>query len=109
MGVGDVVIGEHVGIGHAQGFKAEDAGHLLEIEEVGIGVLGVPGEVIEDGVVDAVGAVGTDIGGGNAGVLEERREVGAGAEVADVNVFRGGCGVGGVVLVGSERFSLHWS
>src|SRR5208337_3819533 len=101
-GVGDVVVGQHIGAGHAQNFKAEDAGHLLEIKEVGVGVLGVPGEVIEYGVVDAVGAFGADVGGGHAGVLEEGRVVGAGAEVADVNLF-GGRSVGSAVLVAGVR------
>ena len=65
-GVGDVVVGQHVGVGHAQGFEAEDARHLLEIDEVRVGVLDVPGVVVEGGVIDAVGAVGADIGGGHA-------------------------------------------
>ena len=86
LAVGDVVVGQHVGVGHVQDFEAEDAGHFLLVDEGGVGVLDEPGVVVEDGVVDAVGAAGADVGGGDAEVLDERREVGAAAEVADVDV-----------------------
>ena len=105
--VGDVVVGQHVGIGHAHGFKAEDARHLLQIDEIGVGVLRVPGEVVEGGVVDAVRAAGTDVGGRHAGVLQEGREVRAGAEVADVDLFAlDGRRIGAAMLVAAERLDV---
>ena len=84
--VGDVVVGENVSVGHVEDFEAEDAGHFLLVDEGGVGVHHEPGVVIEDGVVDAVGSAGADVGGGDAEVLNERREVGAAAEVANVDV-----------------------
>ena len=54
-GVGHVVVREYVGVGHAKDFEAEDAGHLLEVDEMGIGVLNEPGVVVEGGVIDAIG------------------------------------------------------
>ena len=42
--------------------EAEDAGLLLLVGEGGVGKSGEPGVVVEDGVVDAVGTVGADVG-----------------------------------------------
>ena len=99
-GVGHVVVGECVGIGYTQNLEPEDAGHLLQIEEVGIGVLGVPGIVVEDRVVNAVGSPGTDVGGRDTCMLEEGSEVGARTEVAHTDLFAiFGRRVGGAVLV----------
>src|SRR5258707_431634 len=81
-----VVVGEDVGVGHVEDFEAEDAGLLLFVDEGGVGKFGEPGVVVEGGVVDAVGAVGADVGGGDAEVLDEGGVVGAGAEGADANV-----------------------
>ena len=81
-----VVVGQDVGVGHVEDFEAEDAGLLLLIDEGWVGELGEPVVVVEGGVVDAVGAVGADVGGGHAEVLDEGGVVGAGAEVADADV-----------------------
>ncbi len=81
-----VVVGEDVGVGHVEDFEAEDAGLLLLVDEGGVGEFGEPGVVVEGGVVDAVGAVGADVGGGDAEVLDEGGVVGAGAEGADADV-----------------------
>ncbi len=81
-----VVVGQDVGVGHVEDFEAEDAGLLLLVDEGGVGEFGEPVVVVEDGVVDAVGAVGADVGGGNAEVLDEGGVVGAGAEIADADV-----------------------
>ena len=67
--------------------EAEDAGHFLLVNEGGVGVHGEPGVVIEDGVVDTIGSVGANVGRGDAEVLDEGREVGAGAEIANANVL----------------------
>ncbi len=77
-----VVVGRHVGIGHVQRFQAEDASLLLEIDKVGIGKLGEPGVIVKRGMIDAVGAAGADVGGGNAGVLQKWSVVGAAAKIA---------------------------
>src|SRR5580698_1961279 len=102
-----VVVGEDVGVGHVEDLKAEDAGLLLLVDEGGVGEFGEPVVVVEDGVIDAVGAFGADIGGGDAEVLDEGGVVGAGAEGADADVGVGGfggtvalAGGGGGVLVG---------
>jgi hypothetical protein len=83
-------------------FEAEEARLLLGVGEGGVGETGEPVVVVVGGVVDAVGTVGTDVGGGNAGVLKEGRVVGAGAEFADVGgVFGRSVGIGwGNVVVG---------
>ena len=81
-----VVVGQDVGVGHVEELEAEDAGLLLLVDEGGVGEFREPVVVVEDGVVDAVGAVGADVGGGNAEVLDEGGVVGAGAEVADADV-----------------------
>ena len=97
-----VVVGQDVGVGHVQDFEAEDAGLLLLVDEGGVGEFDEPVVVVEDGVVDAVGAVGADVGGGDAEVLEEGGVVGAGAEVADANIGvvprAGACRAGGWCL-----------
>ena len=93
-----VVVGEDFGVGHVEDFEAEDAGLLLLVDEGGVGEFGEPGVVVEGGVVDAVGAVGADVGGGNAEVLDEGGVVGAGAEGADPDFCVGrlrGVGDGG--------------
>ena len=87
-----VVVGEDVGVGHVEDFEAEDAGLLLLVDEGGVGEFGEPGVVVEGGVVDAVGAVGADVGGGDAEVLDEGGVVGAGAEVADADLGVGEVG-----------------
>ena len=84
MGVDGVVEGQHVCVGHVDDLEAEEARLLLGVGEGGIGEADEPVEVVEDAVVDAEGAVGTDVGGGDADVLKERRVVGAGAEIAEV-------------------------
>jgi hypothetical protein len=88
-----VVVGQDVGVGHVQDLEAEDAGLLLLVDEGGVGKLGEPGVVVEGGVVDAIGTVGADVGGGDAEVLDEGGVVGTGAEGSDADV-----GVGGGVL-----------
>jgi hypothetical protein len=70
--------------------EAEDAGLLLLVDEGRVAEFGEPGVVVEGGVVDAVWAVGADIGGGYAEVLDERGVVGAGAEIADADVITEG-------------------
>ena len=100
-----VVVGEDVGVGHVEDFEAEDAGLLLLVDEGGVGVADEPVVVVEGGVVDAVGAVGADVGGGDAEVLEEGGVVGAGAEVADAD---GGGGDGGVGWGGEGVFCERW-
>ena len=98
-----------------QDFEAEDAGLLLLVDEGGVGVADEPVVVVEDGVVDAVGAVGADVGGGDAEVLEEGREVGAGAEVADADVVCVAAEVLRVAALAPRRSALaswsffHWS
>ena len=64
-----------------------------------IGVHGVPGVVVKDGVVDAIGTAGANVSGGHADVLEEWGEVGAGAEIAHADIAGRGR-VGGAVLIG---------
>ncbi len=118
MAVELVVVGEDVGVGHVEDLETEDAGLLLLVDEGGVGVADEPVEVVEDGVVDAVGAFGADVGGGNAEVLEEGSVVGAGAEVADLEVvvdtgaiaargFAGGTFLWRVASVSWASF--HWS
>src|SRR6185369_8000885 len=98
--VGHIVVGQNVGVGHSQRLEAEHACHLLQVCEVGIGVLNVPGVVVEGGVVNAVGPAGADVGGGHARVLEEGREVRTGAEIANAHFFaRNGWGIGGAMFV----------
>ncbi len=92
-----VVVGENVGVGHVEDLEAEDAGLLLLVDEGGVGEFGEPGVVVEGGVVDAVGAVGADVGGGHAEVLDEGGVVGAGAEGADAYVGVG-CGTGAATV-----------
>ena len=77
-----VIVGRQVGIGHVQRFQAEDASLLLQIDKIGIGKLGEPGVIVKRGMVDAVGAAGADVGGGNADVLQKWSVVGAAAEIA---------------------------
>src|ERR1700744_2429943 len=72
--------------------------HFLFVDEGGVGVHGEPGVVIEDGVIDAVGSAGADVGGRHAEVLDEGGEVGAGAEVADVPGPGGGSVAAGAVF-----------
>ena len=115
-----VVVGKDVGVGHVQDLQAEDAGLLLLVDEGGVGESDEPVVVVEDGVVDAVGAVGADVGGGHADVLEEGGVVGAGAEIVDVDVAGGPrlerAEAPGVWLFGMGRRSaadscvfFHWS
>ena len=104
-----VVVGEDVGVGHVEDFEAEDAGLLLLVDEGGVGELGEPGVVVEGGVVDAVGAVGADVGGGDAEVLDEGGVVGAGAEVADADVVSSGVVRGvGARRIAARCCGLFW-
>ena len=65
----------------------------------------VPGEVVEGGVIDAIGAAGADVGCGHAGMLQEGREVRTGAEIADVHFFAlDGRRVGAAMLVAGGGF-----
>ena len=66
-----VVVGQDVGVGHVEDFETEDAGLLLLVDKGGIAEFDEPVVVVEDGVVDAVGAAGADVGGGDAEVLDE--------------------------------------
>src|SRR5260370_31019111 len=81
-----IVVGEDVGVGHVQDLEAEDASLLLLVDEGGVGEFDEPVVVVEDGVIDAVGALGADVGRGDAEVLDAGGVVGAGAEAANVHI-----------------------
>src|SRR5437879_6166368 len=65
-----VVERENVRICHVQHLNAEDASHLLLVDECWIAELLEPCEVVEDGVVNAVVAAGTNVSGWNAHALD---------------------------------------
>src|SRR5207253_9051940 len=72
MSVERVVEWKDIGIRHVQHLNAEDASHLLFVNECWIAEFLEPCEVVEDGVIDAVVAAGTDVCGRNPHALDER-------------------------------------
>src|ERR1043166_3647208 len=49
-----IVIGKHIGVGHADGLDAEDSRHLLFVGEVGVAEFFEPVEVVKDRMGDAI-------------------------------------------------------
>ena len=86
-GVSRVVVRQHVGVGHAQRFQAQNAGHLLQIGKMRVGVLCIPGKIVEGRVIHAVRAFRPDVRGGHARVLQERCKVGTRTQVTDADLF----------------------
>src|SRR5208282_2626200 len=77
--------------------KSKDPRHLLFIGKIGIAKLLEPGKIVEDRVIDAVGAAGCDIGGRHTQMLLKRAVFGAATEVTDRDIaLRGGRSTVGV-------------
>ncbi len=62
------------------------------VDEIGVGEMGVPVEIVVDGMIDsaAVLAAEAEIERCDAHVIDEARVIGAGAEGADAQVARAG-------------------
>ena len=82
-GVGDVVVGQHIGIRHVQRLQTENAGHLLLVDKGRVGIHDEPGVVVKDGVIHAVSTGGTDVGRRNTKVLDKRRVIRTAAQISD--------------------------
>src|SRR5262245_61352271 len=61
-----IIVRQYIGIRHADSLQAKHSCHLLLVNKVRITELLEPIEVIEDGMVNAVGACRADITGGHA-------------------------------------------
>src|SRR5581483_1975492 len=81
-----VVVGQDIGIGHAQDFQTIEACHLLRIAEVWIRKSLEPIEIVEDRVIDAVRSARPYIRGRQAQMLEKDSIVGAAAQITDRDV-----------------------
>ena len=86
------VVGQQVGLGHAQDQCAVGLRHGAAIGEGGVTKVRVPVEVVVDGVVDAAGVFSAiaHVERGDAEVIEEGGEVRAGAERADAQIAAAG-------------------
>src|SRR5262249_8296091 len=82
-----VVVRQDIGGGHVQRLDAEDAGHLLLVDKSRIGKFLEPVEIVKSGVIDAVGAAGSHVSGGDTEMLDEDAVVGAAAQIADRNII----------------------
>src|SRR5258706_3348278 len=54
MAVKCVIVWKHVGLRHMQHLDAENTGHLLLVDEIGVTELGEPSEVVKHREIDAV-------------------------------------------------------
>ncbi len=85
-GIGDVVVGQHIGIRHVQHLQAENPRHLLLINEGRVRIHHEPGVVVEDRVINPVRAGGTDIRRRHPQVLNERCVIRTAAQISDADL-----------------------
>ena len=69
--------------------SAENAGHLLLIDKSWVGKLFEPVEIVENRMVDAVGAGRTDVRGGYTQVLQKNGVVGTTPQITHWHVGLG--------------------
>ena len=109
-GVFLVIVGEHIGVGHAQDRDAEDTRHLLLVSKIGIAKFLEPVEVVKSGVINAIGTGRTNVGGGHSEVLQEDGVVGSASQVthghASFDLRRRRTIVGGRGLLRIRRVGL---
>src|SRR5579864_6432021 len=80
------IVGQCIGLRHANNFQAENSRHLLLVRKCGITELCEPGEVVEGRVIHAVVANRPDVSGGNTKMLQEDAVIRAASEVADGHI-----------------------
>src|SRR5579864_5434915 len=80
------IVGQCIGLRHANNFQAENSRHLLLVSKRGITESCEPGEVVEGRVIYPIVADRSDISGGNTKMLQEDAVIRAASQITDRNI-----------------------